>query len=176
MVMCYDWLELMCLSLNSPLTPQSIHVCSLVVPGILMLQVPMQIRLNKDQCWRAVMVKGQKRQCGPALTTTVPPVDGHNGFAPMLSASYWKKQHLSANSLCSSSGWFNATGNRIGIQVQIRDVLKKNKVRWEGSVPCGSACASSLFRWSWWRLSVFSPLPFSWAVGQKAKTRGSGLQ
>lgn len=56
-----------------------------------MLEMPMQIRLNKDQRWRAVMVKGQKRLCGPALTSSVPPVDGNNGCAPMLSASYWKK-------------------------------------------------------------------------------------
>lgn len=44
-----------------------------------MLEMPMQIRLNKDQRRRAVMVKGQKRLCGPALTSTVPPVDGNNG-------------------------------------------------------------------------------------------------
>lgn len=64
-----------------------------------MFEMPMQIRLNKDQRRRAVMVKGQKRLCGPALTSTVPPVDGNNGFAPMLSASYWKhtcQQRLSA--------------------------------------------------------------------------------
>lgn len=52
-----------------------------------MLEMPMQIRLNKDQRRRAVMVKGQKRLFGAALTSAVPPVDGNNGFTPMLSAS-----------------------------------------------------------------------------------------
>lgn len=126
----------MCLGLNAPLTSQSIHVCSSVVSGILMLEMPMQIRLNKDQRRRAVMVKGQKRLCGPALPSTVPPVDSNNGCQHLT-----PKKHLSANSFCRPAGSFNASaGAQSGIKVL------KIKVSKDAAVPCGSAGASSLFR------------------------------
>lgn len=141
------------------------------------------------------MVTGQKHLSGrsrdrlraPALASSVPPVEGNNGFAPVLSASYWKEAVSKLFPLILLVCWSGITTGfganhswrgftqeygvmiKVFIKAMCASFIEKNTI-----IPCVLACASSLFRWSWWLLSVFSPLLFSWAVGQKHMGRSRG--
>lgn len=97
-----------------------------------------------------------------ALASTVPPVDSDNGFAPVLSAPPWKESvnKLTDWTCVCWSGITTGFGENHSWQhpfiTHAVGKLKKNNVCFtHTNVPCVFACASSLFRWSWWFLPVF---------------------
>lgn len=110
MDMCYGWLQRMRLHLISPLTSQSIQVCSSGRAWNAKYKCRCKWDANKDQRWPAVMVKGPNHLCAcsqdrlhtPALTSSVPAVDGNNGFALCCQHLTERvcQQALSAVSLC----------------------------------------------------------------------------